>query len=108
MLFSEGKRGLCLVLRDYVTRIKGFPVEHFGVDLRGESGSPRAPPGPFFSSGAAARRRGVPRRAHARKVGAWPAVGGLASSVHAHRLALAQASGQELRVWGSAKRQSAP
>ena len=27
---------------------KVFPVEHFGVDLRGESGSPRAPPGPFL------------------------------------------------------------
>ena len=39
---------------------KVFPVEHFGVDLRGESGSPCAPPGPFFSSGAAARRGGAP------------------------------------------------
>ena len=32
----------------------------------------------------------------------------VSSSVRAHRLALAQASGQELRAWGSAKRQSAP
>ena len=27
---------------------KNFRVEHFGVDLRGESGSPCAPLGPFF------------------------------------------------------------
>ena len=60
----------------------------------------------FFSSGASARRASAPRRARARKVG--PQLVVWASSVHAHRLALAQASGQELRAWGSAKRQSAP
>ena len=85
---------------------KVFPVEHFGVDLRGESGSPCAPPGPIFSSGAAARRGGAPRGARARKFG--PQLVVWASSVHAHRLALALASGQELRAWGSAKRQSVP
>ena len=79
-----------------------FPVEHFGVDLRGESASPRAPSGPFFSSGAAARRGGAPRGARVRKVG--PQLMVWASSVHAHRVALALASGQELRAWGSAKR----
>ena len=82
---------------------KSFPVEHFGVDLRGESGSPRAPSGPFLSSGAAVRRGDAPRRAPPES---WPSVGGLASGVHAHRLALAQASGQELRARGSAKRHS--
>ena len=93
--------------REIAVYKKGFfPVEHFGVDLRGESGSPCAPSGPFFSSGAAARRASAPRRARARKVG--PQLVVWASSVHAHRLALAQASGQELCAWGSAKRQSAP
>jgi len=52
-------------------------MEHFGVDLRGESGSPCVPWVPKLSSGAAARRRDAPRRARARKVGpqlvVWPA-----------------------------------
>ena len=58
----------------------------------------------FFGRRCAAGRRSAPRA----RPESWPAVGGLASSVHAHRLALALASGQELRAWGSAKRQSAP
>ena len=82
---------------------KNFRVEHFGVDLRGESGSPCAPLGPFFF-GSAAARRSAPRA----RPESWPSVGGLTSSVNAHllhhRLALAQASGQELRAWDSAMR----
>ena len=58
----------------------------------------------LFGRRCAAGRRSAPRA----RPESWPAVGGLASSVHAHRLALAQASGQELRAWGSAKRQPAP
>ena len=58
----------------------------------------------FFGRRCAAGRRSAPRA----RPESWPAVGGLASSVHAHRLALAQASGQELRAWDSAMRQSAP
>ena len=34
------------VSRDCLQKV--FPVEHFGVDFRGESGSPCAPSGPFF------------------------------------------------------------
>ena len=62
--------------------------------------------GPNFFSGRryAAARRSAPRAPPE----SWPSVGGLASRVHAHRLALAQVSGQELSAWGPAKRQPAP
>ena len=83
------------------------PRRHAGLAL-GHLLSPLRTGGPPPLSPLRAPLRGGETLCAARAPESWPSVGGLASSVHAHRLALAQASGQELRAWDSAMRQSAP